>query len=392
VVVLNHMINQYFTHKKIFNMDERPDSAKNNLHTRLIKISMQFMHADELRAIVFWSKVKKTDTCWLWTGAINKYGYGLFTFRGFRALAHRHSKQLSGTVFKDGEIACHRCDVRICVHPEHLFAGTHADNARDCASKHRYPHGEWSDRSKLTEAQVRAILDLWFCESKTAVEIAQKFNISEGHVYQIAQGRLWKHVPRPASKRIKMKSGPGRVPILSIDDFRRYIQAFKMIGWTQEYVAYRIGCSRRAIALYSEKLIAPKKIVQNLVMELEKAGGSIEGIVLRRKPQNGPMYFRSKLTSEQLRMWKSHCKFTAAEVAEIAQSNITMVHRYLHGRTRIQARIERNINRECKRRGLTRPGQFMIERAAEALHEPGLHEPSQRHSRPGPDEPPTQPA
>lgn len=37
----------------------------------------------------FWQYVEKTDSCWLWTGALNAYGYGQFHIDGSPRMAHR---------------------------------------------------------------------------------------------------------------------------------------------------------------------------------------------------------------------------------------------------------------------------------------------------------------
>lgn len=83
------------------------------------------------------SKVVKTDSCWLWDGALNSKGYGSMGFLKKGWLAHR----LSYTAFKgpipDGLLVCHSCDVPSCVNPDHLWLGTTRDNQRDSESKGR---------------------------------------------------------------------------------------------------------------------------------------------------------------------------------------------------------------------------------------------------------------
>lgn len=85
----------------------------------------------------FWSHVDKSGSCWLWVGGCTSNGYGSFTVKRKFFPAHRWLYQhLHGPVPKGIEI-CHHCDVKTCVNPEHLFAGTKSDNMRDCAAKGR---------------------------------------------------------------------------------------------------------------------------------------------------------------------------------------------------------------------------------------------------------------
>lgn len=85
----------------------------------------------------FWSKVQKTDGCWLWMGR-TAGGYGRFDKPGRVSIAaHKWLwVELYGDV-PDGLELCHRCDVRNCVKPGHLFLGTRADNMQDMIAKGR---------------------------------------------------------------------------------------------------------------------------------------------------------------------------------------------------------------------------------------------------------------
>lgn len=77
----------------------------------------------------FWSKVNKTDTCWLWTAYVNVDGYGQFAIKGKVVGAHRVAyKQLVGDI-PDGLVLDHECHVRNCVNPEHLRPANHLRNA-----------------------------------------------------------------------------------------------------------------------------------------------------------------------------------------------------------------------------------------------------------------------
>lgn len=98
--------------------------------------------------IRFWSKVNKTASCWLWTGAKGKWGHG--SFQG--SSAHRFAyKQLVGPI-PDGMFVCHRCDVGSCVNPEHLFLGTQRDNIHDAINKGRF--NPWVDAANKKRLKI----------------------------------------------------------------------------------------------------------------------------------------------------------------------------------------------------------------------------------------------
>ena len=89
------------------------------------------------RSTVFWNKVTKTDTCWIWTAGRTRAGYGLFSFKGKSMLANRFCWMIhNGEIPKDMCIL-HTCDNPRCVNINHLFLGTKMDNYNDMVNKRR---------------------------------------------------------------------------------------------------------------------------------------------------------------------------------------------------------------------------------------------------------------
>lgn len=83
--------------------------------------------------------------CWLWDGRYSKSGYGTLGGgrKGERVQAHRLMWEAVNGPIPGGLLVCHRCDVRGCVNPDHLFVGTAKDNTRDMMVKGRarFPGG-----------------------------------------------------------------------------------------------------------------------------------------------------------------------------------------------------------------------------------------------------------
>lgn len=82
--------------------------------------------------------VRKTDTCWLWTGSTVKGGYGQFRDGGGNMVkAHRFSYEHFVGPVPAGKELMHTCDNPPCVNPEHSVPGTHRQNVRDMWFKDR---------------------------------------------------------------------------------------------------------------------------------------------------------------------------------------------------------------------------------------------------------------
>lgn len=121
--------------------------------------------------------------CWLWTGTLLPGGYGVARAAKRSWPAHRlsyahHVGPITGRL-----LVCHRCDVRACVNPAHLFLGDYQANTRDAVRK-----GRW--HKKLTPAQTREIRDA-VLSGEHPIDVACRYRISEGHVRKIARGECW---------------------------------------------------------------------------------------------------------------------------------------------------------------------------------------------------------
>jgi hypothetical protein len=146
----------------------------------------------------YWMYVVKGAACWAWTGAKDGDGYGMLKVDGRMQRAHRFSFELHHRPLVAGEVVCHRCDNPECSNPDHLFAGTQADNNRDMAAKGRALRGERNHQSKLDTDDVRTIRRLRR-DGLSYRAIADHFNIDHSNVGLIITGKSWGWVDERAA-------------------------------------------------------------------------------------------------------------------------------------------------------------------------------------------------
>jgi len=132
--------------------------------------------------------------CWLWTGATTPGGYGRFTLNKVYKSTHRVSYELTHGLIPDGLDVLHRCDVRMCVNPAHLFLGTDLDNMADMVAKGRQTLGTRNAMAKLNAEKVRDIKKRCGAKEISQSAIAREYGVDQCTVVDILQGRTWKHV------------------------------------------------------------------------------------------------------------------------------------------------------------------------------------------------------
>jgi len=109
---------------------------------------------DQQQLTRFFKKVRKTDSCWIWTGALSDCDYGLFGIKGQMLYSHRLMWEHHHGPIPEGLFVCHDCDNPSCVNPEHLKLGTHQDNMDDMKRKGR------GAKTTLSPEIVEKILDM----------------------------------------------------------------------------------------------------------------------------------------------------------------------------------------------------------------------------------------
>lgn len=148
----------------------------------------------------FWNRVDKTPghgpngDCWLWTGAVDTPGYGAVGWYGKKRNTHRVAYELAnGPIDRNMDI-CHRCDVRLCCRPTHLFAASRLENVHDSIRKGRHTKGENCGSAKMSEPLVKLLILVHERLQMGSTEISRVTGINRHTIESVLNGKNWKHL------------------------------------------------------------------------------------------------------------------------------------------------------------------------------------------------------
>lgn len=86
--------------------------------------------------------------CWLWTGAVDRFGYGTIVADRRTLRAHKAVYETRVGLVPDGLELDHLCRNKRCVNPAHLEPVTHSENLlRHYATVTTCPHGHLYDEA-----------------------------------------------------------------------------------------------------------------------------------------------------------------------------------------------------------------------------------------------------
>lgn len=131
---------------------------------------------------LFWARVEKTSTCWLWSGHVATNGYGRVKFNGISQPAHRVAYELTKGAVPEGleldHVKALGCESRACVNPAHLEPVTHRENTlrgntitARCATVTHCPRGhELAEGNLVPSSLKRGRRDCLTCSRQRAKE------------------------------------------------------------------------------------------------------------------------------------------------------------------------------------------------------------------------------
>lgn len=107
-------------------------------------------------------------------------------------MLHRAALEITiGRKLRRGEFACHRCNIKACANPAHLYAGTQLENMADALRAGTLQARQIKPRrANVTVEIVQKI----FLDERADEEVAVAFGVTTKYVQDIKRGRKWRSV------------------------------------------------------------------------------------------------------------------------------------------------------------------------------------------------------
>lgn len=130
--------------------------------------------------------------CLLWPfGFDQKSGYGAVGVGKKTVRAHRHMCFLAhGAPPFPRADACHSCNNRLCVNPNHLRWDTRKANMADKISAGTNNSGERHGHAKLTEGTIQYIR----ASDAASSQLAKELNVRASTIWKIRRRKAWTHI------------------------------------------------------------------------------------------------------------------------------------------------------------------------------------------------------
>lgn len=146
--------------------------------------------------------IRRDNDCWIWTGAKTTSGYGQSMDDNQKTImAHRLSYQLFKEPITDGLFVLHKCDVPLCVNPDHLFLGTQKDNMTDMTVKNRRATGdslklpsqigEENNAAKTSWDEVKTIREEYQSGSRIKTLCQKHPHLTQSTISLIVNNKRW---------------------------------------------------------------------------------------------------------------------------------------------------------------------------------------------------------
>jgi len=142
---------------------------------------------------IFKKKLVSSSGCWIFTGGLSWNGYGRISMANERhARPHRIIwESINGKIDSNLDV-CHRCDVRNCFNPSHLFLGTRKENMQDAVKKGRTQRGQTHSKAKLSNFEVLEIRSFKNIVSQRI--LSEAYGVKQGIISMIQNKKIWRHI------------------------------------------------------------------------------------------------------------------------------------------------------------------------------------------------------